>query len=64
MVLQFLDTIKCDYNWCLPIFQVQEPFSYIERFNFAMNQYLQALSGIVPIFNYMVSDANTCTTHK
>ena len=28
---------------------------YIERFNFAMTQYLQALAGIVPIFNYMVS---------
>ncbi|XP_064603535.1 CDK2-associated and cullin domain-containing protein 1-like [Liolophura sinensis] len=27
--------------------------SYVEKFAFAMNQYLQALSGIVPIFNYM-----------
>merc|ERR1712226_170355 len=26
---------------------------YIEKFNFALNQYLQALGGIVPIFNYM-----------
>jgi len=33
--------------------QVQEPFAYVEKFNFAMNQYLQALGGIVPIFNYM-----------
>merc|ERR1719370_1859086 len=27
--------------------------TYIEKFNFALNQYLQALGGIVPIFNYM-----------
>lgn len=38
-------------------FQVQEPFQYVERFNFAMNQYLQALGGIVPIFNYMVRNS-------
>jgi len=27
--------------------------TYIEKFNYALNQYLQALGGIVPIFNYM-----------
>jgi len=27
--------------------------TYIEKFNAALNQYLQALGGIVPIFNYM-----------
>ena len=35
--------------------QEPEPFQYLEKFNFAMKQYLQALGGIVPIFNYMVS---------
>jgi predicted glycosyltransferase len=30
-----------------------DPKTYIEKFNFALNQYLQALGGIVPIFNYM-----------
>lgn len=33
--------------------------SYVEKFAFAMNQYLQALSGIVPIFNYMVGSIRT-----
>jgi len=33
--------------------QSHDPSVYIERFNFALNQYLQALAGIVPIFNYM-----------
>lgn len=28
-------------------------FQFLENFHFAMNQYLQALGGIVPIFNYM-----------
>lgn len=27
--------------------------TYIEKFNYALDQYLQALGGIVPIFNYM-----------
>jgi len=31
----------------------QEAKNYIEKFNAALNQYLQALGGIVPIFNYM-----------
>ncbi|KAH9500100.1 CDK2-associated and cullin domain-containing protein 1 [Bulinus truncatus] len=30
-----------------------ETIPYIETFSFLMHQYLQALSGIVPIFNYM-----------
>eukprot|EP00058_Branchiostoma_floridae_P023563 XP_002609053.1 hypothetical protein BRAFLDRAFT_84869 [Branchiostoma floridae] len=29
------------------------PDAYVERFNFAMTQYMQALGGIAPIFNYM-----------
>ena len=36
--------------------QVEEPKSFIEKFGFLLNQYLQALGGIVPIFNYMVSN--------
>lgn len=28
--------------------------SYIEKFHYAMKQYLTALEGIVPVFNYMV----------
>lgn len=32
---------------------MQEPCVYINKFNFAQNQYIQALGGIVPIFNYM-----------
>lgn len=32
---------------------VQQPKMFIEKFNEITNQYLQALSGIVPIFNYM-----------
>lgn len=27
--------------------------NYIDRFNFSLNQYLQALQGIVPVFNYL-----------
>ena len=27
--------------------------TYIEKFNVVLNQYMQALGGIVPIFNYM-----------
>lgn len=34
--------------------QSEEPKSFIEKFSFILNQYLQALGGIVPIFNYMV----------
>ncbi|ELU05474.1 hypothetical protein CAPTEDRAFT_119976 [Capitella teleta] len=33
--------------------QSQDSCLYIERFYFALNQYTQALGGIVPIFNYM-----------
>ncbi|KAK2143768.1 hypothetical protein LSH36_814g01054 [Paralvinella palmiformis] len=33
--------------------QIQDTSLYIEKFNFALDQYLQALGGIVPIFNYM-----------
>ncbi|KAK3601412.1 hypothetical protein CHS0354_037745 [Potamilus streckersoni] len=32
---------------------MQTPASFIHKFSFLMNQYLQALGGIVPIFNYM-----------
>ncbi|KAK3095183.1 hypothetical protein FSP39_011168 [Pinctada imbricata] len=35
------------------LMQVEEPKSFIEKFSFLLNQYLQALGGIVPIFNYM-----------
>lgn len=34
--------------------QNENPKSFIEKFSFILNQYLQALGGIVPIFNYMV----------
>jgi len=37
------------------MFQTPDSQTYIENFHFALSQYLQALSGIVPIFNYMVS---------
>lgn len=33
--------------------QSEDPKSFIEKFSFILNQYLQALGGIVPIFNYM-----------
>lgn len=32
---------------------VHNPNEFIEKFSFILNQYLQALGGIVPIFNYM-----------
>jgi len=33
--------------------QEADGMKYLEQFNFAMKQYIQALGGIVPIFNYM-----------
>lgn len=47
---------------CFPFvlfFKKTDVKSYVEKFAFAMNQYLQALSGIVPIFNYMVGSIKT-----
>ena len=35
-------------------FQVPSPNMFIEKFSYILNQYIQALGGIVPIFNYMV----------
>ena len=37
------------------LFQVDSSNQFIEKFAFIVNQYMQALGGIVPIFNYMVS---------
>ena len=34
--------------------QVESSNQFIEKFAFIVNQYMQALGGIVPIFNYMV----------
>ena len=39
---------------CL-LFQTGLHNEFIEKFSFVTNQYMQALGGIVPIFNYMVS---------
>ena len=37
------------------LFQTGLHNEFIEKFSFVTNQYMQALGGIVPIFNYMVS---------
>lgn len=39
-------------------FQVDDAKEFVECFSYLMHQYLQALSGIVPIFNYLVRSKN------
>ena len=63
------ENIGCSCNWSLfnteqqPstfssfvfLLQTESSTQFIEKFAFVINQYVQALAGIVPIFNYMVS---------
>lgn len=44
-----------DFDIFARLFQEGKTIPFVETFSFIMHQYLQALSGIVPIFNYMVS---------
>jgi len=37
------------------VLQVSSPGVFVEKFSYILNQYLNALRGIVPIFNYMVN---------
>lgn len=48
-----LQKISCHLDQVSMEVQTQDSQTYIENFHFALTQYLQALSGIVPIFNYM-----------
>lgn len=48
-----LAKVACHLVTLNPTIASDDAKTYIEKFNFALNQYLQALGGIVPIFNYM-----------